>query len=1146
MKLKELHLRNIASIECADIDFEHDLISPATDTPANIFLISGDTGVGKTVLLDGIAMALYKTTPRITDVVNPKENSFENRLGETISINSLSQYTRLGISSKDDCYSEVLFEGNDGIEYHAKLELGYTRNGTYRDARWTVKIGDSDWEKVDTRDNPIQRAIGLSFQQFNRMAMLAQGQFAAFLCGDKKEREEILEQLTNTEIFSTYGMAVKNLFDRANEHKKIAENTYQTEAAHILPPDVVSELSQQIKERSLSVEKLQEQITLVENLIGQVTHIVDNETKADNARQRIASNQAIQAGQEYLSYKQLTIDWLATEQERQRLQQLRKALQEKASAQTQLISCHDTFGILSSDLNWRKEQLALATKQLEQQTQWLQERADRENLYAQADETMVYLTTFATHEKKSRQLATELAKAQGESDPLKARLAQATSAFKQADEAVKAKEHAIQLIQQQRDAFNPVNINQQLALLGERKRRFESWLQLHQQLKDQHQSISDSLKEVADARLQLKKLEEAFLTAQQDTIQAKSRSDEAMKRYSTMSSSVDHTLKSLRAQMVEIHADTCPLCGQPIAQLPIEEDILKILAPLKEEQQQRSHDYNQAFERQNKAQQERDNLAGQIMAKEKAIASQQHSVQESEKALSQELETIGIVYDASFAERASTSLQETDQLASTYEQQRQQAEALQRQWQQLLEEKRPLDSALTAAQQELSNATHALDTNTESINTLNRQIAAEKEELNQLFNTLSERLAPFYPDWQQQLAETHLSLKNATDEYRKRKTEHDTLNSQFSILNSQFCQLSDIQHTLNSQFSILNSQFSTSTHAAQQHPSANILSEWNSLSSSVTAIHSRLDMLDDTIGQCQTALDSWYRQTHRSEQDLDNLIRQAPLLPTAQQFVKQTDENFRSATDALAEATKSISDTREKMGLQPTDTIPDIDALKSQKAQLLEQKEQESALIATAKKQLETNADNQRRLDAAQQAMEASQQTFARWDKLNRYFGGTRFRTLVQTYILRPLLNNANVYLEQITDRYTLTCNEENDKLSILVLDRYNKDEVRSVTVLSGGERFMVSLALSLALSSLNRPNLNVNILFIDEGFGTLDQKNLDSVMSTLEKLQDIAGQSNRRVGIISHREELNERIRTQIRVTRHGEGRSRVEIVNE
>lgn len=105
---------------------------------------------------------------------------------------------------------------------------------------------------------------------------------------------------------------------------------------------------------------------------------------------------------------------------------------------------------------------------------------------------------------------------------------------------------------------------------------------------------------------------------------------------------------------------------------------------------------------------------------------------------------------------------------------------------------------------------------------------------------------------------------------------------------------------------------------------------------------------------------------------------------------------------------------------------------------------------------------------------------------------------------------------------------------------------MRSVTILSGGERFMISLALSLALSSLNRPDLNVDILFIDEGFGTLDEKNLNSVMATLEKLQEIAGQTQRRVGIISHRSELEDRIPVQIRVVKHGEGRSRIEFQHE
>ena len=225
--------------------------------------------------------------------------------------------------------------------------------------------------------------------------------------------------------------------------------------------------------------------------------------------------------------------------------------------------------------------------------------------------------------------------------------------------------------------------------------------------------------------------------------------------------------------------------------------------------------------------------------------------------------------------------------------------------------------------------------------------------------------------------------------------------------------------------------------------------------------------------------------------------------------------------------------------------LPDRQQLEGQKAAANTLRDEILSKIAQTRSQLETHQTNIKKLKEIELELEAAKQRFARWDNLNRIFGGTRFRTLVQTYILRPLLNNANIYLEQITDRYRLTCSEDNEQLSILVLDRYNKNQVRSATVLSGGERFMISLALSLALSSLNRPDMNVNILFIDEGFGTLDEKSLDSVMQTLEKLQEIAGQTNRRVGIISHREELEERIPVKIQVIKKGEGRSMVEISN-
>ena len=257
MKIKKLIIRNIASIEKADIDFEKDLIDSGTGLPASMFLISGDTGAGKSVILDGISMALYGTTPRIKSVIGQKNNEFRNADGQMVKVYSIDQYTRLGISEKDDCYSEVLFEGNDGLEYCSRFRLGVYLGNTDKDTGerhlkprtpvLSVTVGTDTFtgEEAETK---IEAAVGLSFEQFGRMAMLAQGQFAAFLTGNKKEREDILEQLTNTEHFSRYGEAIKNLFDKAKSAKEKAQIAYNTEAEHTLPEEEVETLKGQQEE----------------------------------------------------------------------------------------------------------------------------------------------------------------------------------------------------------------------------------------------------------------------------------------------------------------------------------------------------------------------------------------------------------------------------------------------------------------------------------------------------------------------------------------------------------------------------------------------------------------------------------------------------------------------------------------------------------------------------------------------------------------------------------------------------------------------------------------------------------------------------------------------------------------------------------
>ena len=110
---------------------------------------------------------------------------------------------------------------------------------------------------------PILDAVGLTFEQFGRMAMLAQGQFASFLTGDKKERESILEQLTNTEHFTAYGEAIKRLFDNAKTAQKTAQTAFDTEKEHTLPSEQVEQHNKDLDELKIKEKDCKQQIDCV-------------------------------------------------------------------------------------------------------------------------------------------------------------------------------------------------------------------------------------------------------------------------------------------------------------------------------------------------------------------------------------------------------------------------------------------------------------------------------------------------------------------------------------------------------------------------------------------------------------------------------------------------------------------------------------------------------------------------------------------------------------------------------------------------------------------------------------------------------------------------------------------------------------------
>ena len=187
-------------------------------------------------------------------------------------------------------------------------------------------------------------------------------------------------------------------------------------------------------------------------------------------------------------------------------------------------------------------------------------------------------------------------------------------------------------------------------------------------------------------------------------------------------------------------------------------------------------------------------------------------------------------------------------------------------------------------------------------------------------------------------------------------------------------------------------------------------------------------------------------------------------------------------------------------------------------------------------------ADDRRAAERAEKCKEAERLRAERdeWRPIQAWFGdgdGKKIRREMQSYVLANVLVKANHYLRQLTNRYELSC----EGLALSVKDAFDSGAERPVNTLSGGEQFLVSLALALGLASASDTGPGADILLIDEGFGTLSGNHLDSAIEALERLNALAG--SRKVGVISHVERLRERIRTHIEVTRNGQSPSRVNI---
>jgi len=310
---------------------------------------------------------------------------------------------------------------------------------------------------------------------------------------------------------------------------------------------------------------------------------------------------------------------------------------------------------------------------------------------------------------------------------------------------------------------------------------------------------------------------------------------------------------------------------------------------------------------------------------------------------------------------------------------------------------------------------------------------------------------------------------------------------------------------------------------------------WNTAKTHIESLKKRIDQREPELRKLEiefsTALapagfsdEVQFLEARLTAEQRDELSTKAKKLDDNQTDLKarQKDRETRLATEIAKMVTNKSLEEMEPQFKKYEDSLKDL-----------------RNIIAGLKHKLSENTAAKERIKAKQTAIEAQKKECHRWENLQELIGsadGKKYRNFAQGLTFEMMIGHANRQLQKMTDRYLLV-RDDAQPLELNVVDNYQAGEIRSTKNLSGGESFIVSLSLALGLSHMASKNVRVDSLFLDEGFGTLDEEALDTALETLAGLQ----QDGKLIGVISHVPALKERISTQIQVTPQTGGRSQI-----
>lgn len=1130
MKFQKLTIHNIASIEDAVIDFE---AQPLADS--EVFLITGKTGAGKSTILDAICLALYADTPRL---YNTKMQGATIDAEKEVKINDPRQLMRRNTT---EAHVSLAFIGSNEVSYEATWSVAraYRKvSGSIKNKTWVLKnlnTGATLTKDAEIK-NEIRAAVGLDFNQFCRTTMLAQGEFTRFLNSKDDEKAEILEKITGVDIYSKIGAKVYVLTDEKKKEwedaKRIIEGTRTLTDEEIAEKrQALSALDNLYKEIKADSDK----DVAKRNWLAKDLELIKDKNEA--AENLLHANKVVES-EDFKQKEQTVEDWNVTIDARMWLTEVQKASDAQKTQKNALNELASTYSKLSGGQKYAENWVEKIEAEINKIEAFLSAKADKINVYENAQTIVGHLNaidegrkaikkSLATIELEKKKLAYELAPVV---EKAKENAQKGKDAFEIDEAEVKSREEALATLnlpelREKREVAKDL-----LGKVKTAKERIETLVST----KAQYEETRRSLEERKEALEKKVEMSAAMAVPIHET---KIKMDVRKEDLDKQSDTVNKFASTLRLKLRV--GDMCPVCRQQIkSALPLEEELAALVGDLKKAYEDVEKEHRELVDAKNKLDAEIKTESKLYERDTKALDENKTVANAEQKALDacrgcgiEKLEDTALSALAALEDTTSKTLAELNNKIKDGETSETEVKELRK----ALEAKRKNVETLVA---KVTEAEKATDECKVRISTADALLASKKNEVHDAEDKVSQLIVGGWQiDWKETPREFASALTSSVEEYNNMVKEKQILAGK---LETSKANLANAQAVLSSIVSVMPSW--KEVESGDVANVDNLLTQANTLNTSVTTALSKLKTAEESLNVNQAKLKDFLAEHPKlcierlealNAYTSIDITCENDMLKTAREAVVAKKTLFDNAEKHIAEhQTKKPEMTEE-------DTLDALnERIEGTEKQLAEIGEKKGAI----NQELKTDKENSERLGTLIKEAEDKKSVYLKWSRLNQLIGnstGSTFRKIAQSYVLTSLIHSANSYMKTLTDRYNLKVAPGTFVISLE--DAYQGFVSRAASTISGGESFLVSLSLALALSDIGQ-QLQVDTLFIDEGFGTLSGEPLQKAVETLRSLHSKAG---RHVGIISHVEELQERIPVQIQVNQEGNNSSsKVKIV--